>query len=127
MTKYIRRTFPFVAVFVLASPLFAFAQSGINTAAITPYSNGILNVINNILVPLIIGVAFIVFLWGVFKYFILGAANEDDRREGRQFVLWGLIGFVVIISVWGLVALVSNTLGFSTGSATTNGLTPPTI
>ncbi len=122
-----KKIFRLSTVLAFASPLLVFAQSGINTAAITPYSNGIINVINNILVPLLIGIAFIVFLFGVFKYFILGAANDDDRREGRQFVLWGIIGFVVILSVWGLVALVSNTLGISTGSATMNGLRPPTI
>ncbi len=69
-------------------------------------------------------IAFIVFLWGVYKYFIYGADNETERATGKQFVLWGIIGFVVILSVWGLVAIVSGTLGLQLGGAAPK---PPTI
>ena len=34
-------------------------------------------------VPLIFAVAFIVFIWGVFKFFILGGGNEEQREGGR--------------------------------------------
>ena len=110
------------AVLSLGIPLSAFA-AGIDTSYITPYSNGIINIINGIFVPVLFALAFIVFLWGVFKYFILGAANEDDRKEGRQFVLWGVIGFVVILSIWGIVNLLMGTLGLSAGTAPA----PPTF
>lgn len=66
-------------------------------------------------VPVLIAIAFITFLWGVYKYFILGAADEKARTDGRQFVLWGIIGLVIIFSVWTLVNIVSGTLGFPTG------------
>ncbi len=111
-----------VAILSLGIPLSAFA-AGIDTSYITPYSSGIINVINGIFVPVLFALAFIVFLWGVFKYFILGAANEDDRKEGRQFVLWGVIGFVVILSIWGLVNLLMGILGLSAGTAPA----PPTF
>jgi hypothetical protein len=107
-----------------SAPLLAFAQTGINISAITPYSNGLITVVNTILVPFLIAIAFMTFLWGVYKYFILGASNESEGAEGRQFVLWGIIGFVVIICVWGIVNLVMNTFGFSAG---TSSPTLPTI
>jgi hypothetical protein len=97
-----------------AFPLLASAQ-GINLSYITPYSDGIINVINNILVPVLIALAFIVFLWGVYKYYIYGADNEAERTTGHQFILWGVIGFVVILSLWGLVNLVMGTFGLTTG------------
>ena len=94
-----------------AAPLVALAATGgINLGAIRPYSDGIIDGINTILVPVIIAIAFITFLWGVYKYFILGAADEDAQRNGRQFILWGIIGFVVILSVWGLVNVVGGLL-----------------
>lgn len=92
-----------LALAAFATPLLVSAQTGINIAAITPYSNGIKGVINGILVPVLIAVAFIVFLLGIYKYFILGAANESEKGEGRKFAMWGVIGFVVIFSLWGLV------------------------
>lgn len=103
-------------------------MNGININVLTPYSNGIIALINGVFVPVLYAVAFLVFLYGVFKYFILGADNDTERETGRQFVLWGLIGFVVILSVWGLVAVVSSTFGLpSGGNASSNGLTPPTL
>ncbi len=113
----------YASYFALAAsslaPFLAAAQgtvpTGINTSAITPYSSGIINVINGILVPVLLAIAFIVFLWGVYKYFILGATEEKSRENGRQFVLWGVIGFVVILSVWGLVGIVGNAFGLSPG------------
>lgn len=106
------------------APLFAMAQTGINTGAITPYSDGIIRVINGILVPVLMAVAFIVFLWGVYKYFILGASSESDKGEGRTFAMWGIIGFVVILSVWGLVDIVINTFGLTSGGSAPK---PPTF
>lgn len=109
----------------LGAPLLAAAQvpTGINLNTIRPYSTGIVNFINGILVPVLMAVAFIVFLYGVYKYFILGAAEEKSRTEGRQFTLWGVIGFVVILSLWGLVNLVMGTFGLTIGGAPP----PPTI
>lgn len=60
--------------------------------------------------------AFIVFIWGVFQYFIAGGADEEKRKQGRDFVMWGLIGFVIILSVWGLVNLIMASLGLRAGT-----------
>lgn len=91
------------------------AAGGINDSYLRYYRDVIIWTINNVLLPVVISIAFIVFIWGVYKYFILGAANEDKRAEGRQLVLWGVIGFVIIFTVWGLVNIVSATLGLRAG------------
>lgn len=101
----------------LFTPLIASAQQGINVPLLKSYSDSIVNVINNVLVPVLMAIAFIVFLWGIYKYFIAGAANEGDKGDGRKFALWGVIGFVVILSLWGLVNLFMGVLGLSKGSA----------
>lgn len=88
------------------------------------YSNSIINIIYFLFVPAVIAIAFITFLWGVYTYFILGADSETDREKGKQFILWGIIGFAVIISFWGLVYMASITLGLSPGGAP---LQSPTI
>jgi len=73
----------------------------------------IFSIINNVLVPLLFAVAFIVFIYGVFKYFILGGADESSRESGRALILWGLVGFFVMFSVWGLVNILINTFGIN--------------
>lgn len=93
------------------------SSGGINLEVIRPYSEGIKNFINGILMPVFMAIAFIVFLWGVFKYFIWGAENEMEKADGRKFVMWGIIGFVIILSLWGLVNLVTGVLALPNNNA----------
>ncbi len=58
-------------------------------------------------------VALIVFLYGIYKFFILGASDEKARTEGRKFAMNGIIGFVIILSVWGIVFIVVETLNLN--------------
>ena len=73
----------------------------------------ILYVINDIMIPVLFAIAFIVFLWGVAKAYIFNGADEAERAKGHQLVLWGIIGFVVMISLWGLVNIAANTFGLA--------------
>lgn len=78
-------------------------------------------VTNNILspiIPILVTLALIAFFWGVAKYVIQGAHDEKSLEQGKQIMLWGIIGLFVMVSVWGLVAIVQNT--FNLGSAPFN-------
>ena len=68
--------------------------------------------IDNYLVPLLFAIAFIVFIFGIFQYFILGGADEEKRTKGRSFMLWGIIGFFVMMSIWGILNLLVGSFGF---------------
>ena len=77
--------------------------SGVNQEWAEYYRDTIVWAVNSVLVPILMAIAFIVFLWGVFNYFIRGAADEKSRTDGKKFVMWGIIGFVIISSLWGVV------------------------
>jgi len=79
---------------------------GIGCVALT-----ILYIINSILVPLLFAVSFMVFLYGVAKSYIFSHGEPGEVSEGHKLILWGVIGFVVMISLWGLVNVVANTFG----------------
>ena len=49
--------------------------------------------------------AIVVFFWGVIK-FIASAEDADARENGRKLMIWGIISFVVLASIWGLVGLI---------------------
>lgn len=83
---------------------------GVNNQYLVFYRDLIQGTVNGVLVPILIAIAFIVFLWGVFKYYIYGATDEAKRKDGHQLIIWGVIGFVVIVSVWGIVNIVTNIL-----------------
>lgn len=104
--------------------LAAFALPLVTSAAVNNISDVgsfIINTINNVIVPVLFAVAFIVFLWGAFTTFILGAGSEDVKEKGKNLMLWGLIGFFVMVSVWGLVNILTGTISFGNNT----GVTPP--
>lgn len=71
----------------------------------------ILYLINNVAVPLLFAIAFIVFLYGIARAYIFSSGEPEEVQKGHKLILWGLIAFVVMISVWGLVNVVANTFG----------------
>lgn len=73
--------------------------------------------VNSYFVPILMAVAFIVFLWGIYKAFIWNAASESEKAEGRKFALCGIIGFVIITSLWGIVNIVRGTIIPSTAGS----------
>ncbi|OGI96403.1 hypothetical protein A3I25_00010 [Candidatus Nomurabacteria bacterium RIFCSPLOWO2_02_FULL_42_17] len=68
----------------------------------------------NSVVPLLIAAAMVVFIWGMIE-FVGNADNEEKRAKGKQLMLWGIIGFFVIVSIWGLVGLFTNFFGVPSG------------
>lgn len=98
----------------LAFPLLSFA-------AVDSIQSGgrlVIDLINNVAVPIVFALAFIVFIWGIFQYFIQGGHDEEKRDAGKQLMLWGLIGFFVMVSVWGLVHILIGTVGLNSSVPT---------
>ncbi|MFM2330896.1 MAG: Type secretion system pilin [Candidatus Parcubacteria bacterium] len=93
----------------LVVPLISFAATINNISDVGSF---IIDTINNVLVPVLFSIAFIVFLWGAFQVFIFGANSEEVKEKGKNHMLWGLIGFFVMVSVWGLVNILTGTISF---------------
>ncbi len=70
----------------------------------------IIDFIVRTIIPLTVALALLIFLWGVLLY-IKNSEDVEKREEGRQFMLFGIIGLAVMVSVWGLVQILTNTLG----------------
>lgn len=66
-----------------------------------------------LLIALLFAVAFLAFIFGIMRYLVAGGANEEMRKQGRDLAIWGIIGFFVMVSVWGLVNFLRGTFGFS--------------
>lgn len=77
------------------------------------FIESIVSLMGSVVVPIIFTLAGAFFLWGIFQYFILGAADEDKRATGRQFAIWGVLGLAVLFSVWGLVGILLSTFGIA--------------
>jgi hypothetical protein len=100
-----KKAFSLATLATLALPLVSFAA--IND--IKGVGQFIIDTINGVFVPVLFSLAFIVFIWGAFNTFILGATSEDVKEKGKSLMLYGLIGFFVMLSVWGLVGILTRT------------------
>lgn len=106
---------PLLAFF---TPLLAFAQD--DFGAINEFFTKITNFINSTLIPLVFGIALLVFLWGIFQYFILGGADQGKRDEGKQLMLYSIIGFVVMVSIFGIVNMIASGLNLDNADSIQN-------
>ncbi len=81
------------------------------TGNVADFAYIIFYLINNVAVPLLFAIAFIVFLYGVAQTYIFSHGDTEAVGKGHKNILWGIIGFAVMISIWGLVNVVANTFG----------------
>lgn len=101
-----RLTLGLLAALVLVSPVVAHAQQ----KSLKSLTDSIVTLVNTSVIPLIYALALVVFLIGVVRFFFV-EQGEEGREKGKQFMFWGILGFVVMFSVWGIVNLLLATFG----------------
>jgi hypothetical protein len=98
-------------------------------ASATPGSGGgssddLTGIINNIiviiarLIPIVIGIGLLAFIWGIIKYVLSEGASK--KKDSVYVMIYGVVAMFVMISVWGLVTLIQNSI-FPGGSASSIG------
>jgi hypothetical protein len=73
--------------------------------------------IDGVLIPFVFALALLMFVWGMFRFFVYGAHNEEDRSKGRQLIIWSIIGLSLMFSIWGIVAIFSEGIFGTVNSA----------
>lgn len=108
------------ALMALAAPFVVYAQQPqTDFGAVGRTAGAFLSFLNSYIIPLLLAVAFFFFIWGMFKFFVQGGASEEGRNQGKQLAIWGVVGFVLITSLWGIVNVVASGLGFQSPSLQT--------
>lgn len=88
----------------LVTPIAASAATITSLEDLLLYATDVINMI----IPILFGIALLFFLWGVVKY-IKNGGEPKAREEARNFMIFGIIGLFVMVSVWGLVRVLVNT------------------
>jgi hypothetical protein len=58
---------------------------------------------------------FLLFVFGLVEFMVtMGRGGESD--EGKQHMLWGVIGMLIMVSVYGIIALLNNTFNLQIGN-----------
>ena len=100
----------FAPVVAFAAPVLSVCDFGNGTPKLQQLLSYGTCIISNSIIPLIFVLAVVVFVWGVVQY-VMNADSDESREKGRQFMIWGIIGITVMLSVWGLVKILGGTFG----------------
>ena len=101
----------FAAVSLSLIPAYAFASQTLCSLAQTVLGYF------NISIEVILGLAIVIFVFGIYRYFFM---DRENNKERGMYLLWGIVGFACIICFWGLVNLLTNSFSLD-NSAPTNG------
>ncbi len=93
---------------LVATPLVAGAQN-VSTALLR------ISDIINILIPLLIAMALVVFFWGLVKYIW---SSGEGHEQGKNVMIAGLVSLFIMVSVFGIIRLVGDTFGVFGGNNT---------
>lgn len=62
------------------------------------------------LIPIMLSLALLAFFWGLTK-FIWHSGSPETRKQGMSIMVSGIGALFVMVSIWGIVALIQNSFG----------------
>lgn len=116
-----KKTVKIIAGSLWALPILALAQTA-NPTYLSSLIGGAKTLLDQ-LVVFLIALAVVWFIWNVIKY----TMSEDEEKKGaaKSQMIWGVIAIAVIVSIWGLVAILQGIFGVNTtGAGNVNRLLP---
>lgn len=75
------------------------------------------------LIPIVMGLAVLVFFWGLVKY-ISSTSDESSKLDGKNLMIWGMIALFVMVALWGILGWFQDQLGLE---GTVVNSAPPTF
>lgn len=65
----------------------------------------------NALISILVALAILGFFWGVFRYGF-SSDSEEKVQEGKTIMLYGVIALFVMVSIWGILNILTRTFLF---------------
>lgn len=96
-----------MVLFLVSSPVFTygFDLASSNFKGVVSEVTGIIN----LLIPILAAIAFMVFFWGLSR-FILNSNKPDEIKDGKKYMLWGIVALFVLLTYRAIVSLISTEL-----------------
>ena len=70
----------------------------------------------NAVIPVLVVLGIVYFVWGVITYMI--GSDEEEKKACRNRIIFGIIGLVAIVAMWGLVHILITTFGLNNDTST---------
>ncbi len=69
--------------------------------------------LNYSVIPFFFAIAILFIFVNVTRYFIIDTGDAASRDKARSFILYAVIALVVLSSIWGIINIVSRSLGIN--------------
>ena len=63
-------------------------------------------------IKIVVAAGFFIFVWGFVSYFY-NLSQGESTQEGKAHMLWGVLGLLIMVSVGGILALISTTFSLN--------------
>lgn len=64
----------------------------------------------SLLIPLIFALSLLVIVWKIIDTWIINAGDTTKIKEGKQFVVVGVIALVIMSGIWGILRILRASL-----------------
>jgi membrane-associated protease RseP (regulator of RpoE activity) len=75
-------------------------------AALVSFLLGLVNMI----IPVLMGVAFVFMIWKLIDAWIFHADDPSKIEEGKTIAITGVVVFVILLSIWGILSMLRHSL-----------------
>lgn len=67
------------------------------------------------LIPILVALAVLAFFWFLVRFIWKGSEDPTERDKMKGGMVWSILAIFVMVSVWGLIGLISSITGVQTG------------
>ena len=73
--------------------------------------------ITGMLAPILVSLAVLAFFWYLIVFIWKGKDDGEQKKAGITGMMYSILALFVMVSVWGIIALVGSTLGVGQGGS----------
>ena len=107
----IKKSF-FLLIAITLLPEVSSAQN-LNFSSFSALTSSLLKLIGGTLVPTLVSMALLLFFWRIVVSLYQVGENHEAVGEKKMILVWGVIALFVMVSLWGIVRVFTNTVGIT--------------
>ncbi|HEY4488130.1 MAG TPA: hypothetical protein VJB97_01290 [Candidatus Paceibacterota bacterium] len=96
------------------------------TTAANELIGRIVDAIINPIILVVFAFGFFIFTWGMVQ-FLWNMRGGEVKEDGKQHMLWGIIGMLIMVSVYGIISLIDDTLDLDISNPNVNRINDVTF
>ncbi len=67
----------------------------------------------DLIIPITFALALIFFFWGLAQF--IRSVSDKTIEEGKNRMKWGIVALFVMVSIWGIIKYIGDSVGIETG------------